>query len=158
MLARWKTAVLKHRMRQPPSAPTKTRGLQRTEQSSNHRGKGSDREDGDGARQSISSVVSDESDQQRSAGHSPASTDWRHQTLLQRVMGGKNRLVQRVLVKCKLADASKDVYYSTKQSEYDQAIQVLVDTKEVIELYAQSLLGTRGIYDPCRTVALTMDV
>lgn len=59
-------------------------------------------------------------------------------TLLERIRMEKNRVVQRCLVACRLAEPSRDVFFKQKKQEYVDAIELLKDTKrDVQELAAQ---------------------
>lgn len=54
-------------------------------------------------------------------------------TLIDRIRMEKNRVVQRCLVACRLAEPSRDVFFRQKKQDFADAIEVLHETRRNIQ-------------------------
>lgn len=54
-------------------------------------------------------------------------------TLLDRMRMEKNRVVQRCLIACRLAEPSRDVFFRQKKQDFADAIEVLHETRRNIQ-------------------------
>ncbi|RLN20587.1 hypothetical protein BBJ28_00018110 [Nothophytophthora sp. Chile5] len=64
----------------------------------------------------------------------------RERSLAERVRGRKNRLVQRVLVVCRLAEPSRDLAFKQKQTDSSAAIEQLKAIRNGLFAHSQSIV------------------